>query len=86
MSRPWLHAARSRRRAAFQKHERTRAEDNVLKSRMPLYTPALLLLCLHLTGCDLVKGIFKAGVWVGVLGVFAVIALIFYGLSKVLRH
>jgi hypothetical protein len=58
----------------------------VLKSRIPLYAPAILLLCLSLTGCDLVKGIFKAGVWVGVLGVFAVIALIFYGLSKVLRH
>jgi hypothetical protein len=53
---------------------------------MPVYVPAILLLCLSLTGCDLVKGIFKAGIWVGVLGVFAVIALIFFGLSKLRRH
>ncbi|MGE5787039.1 MAG: hypothetical protein ACM3ZE_20770 [Myxococcales bacterium] len=35
-----------------------------------------------LTGCELVKGIFKAGVWVGVLAVFAVIGLIVFGISK----
>jgi hypothetical protein len=29
-----------------------------------------------------VKGIFKAGVWVGVLGVLAVVGLIVYGISK----
>jgi hypothetical protein len=79
-------APRSDARRVFLKHEGILREDNVLKSRMPLYMPAILLLCLSLTGCDLVKGIFKAGVWVGVIGVFAVIALIFYGLSKVLRH
>jgi hypothetical protein len=61
-------------------------QENVLKSKMPLYVPALLLLCLNLTGCDLVKGIFKAGVWAGVIGVFAVIALIVYVLSKVVRR
>jgi hypothetical protein len=42
----------------------------------------LLLLCVTLTGCDLVKGIFKAGVWIGVLGVFAVLGLIAFGVSK----
>lgn len=34
------------------------------------------------TGCQLAQGIFKAGVWVGVLAVFAVIGLIGFGLSK----
>jgi hypothetical protein len=42
----------------------------------------LLLLCTTLMGCELAKGIFKAGVWMGVLGVFAVLALLAFGVSK----
>lgn len=45
----------------------------------------VLLACVGLTGCELVKGIFKAGVWTGVLGVFAVIALVIWGLARLLR-
>lgn len=37
----------------------------------------LMLACLNLAGCAAVKGIFKAGVWVGVIGVALVIGLIF---------
>ena len=44
-----------------------------------------LLACFGLTGCELVKGIFKAGVWTGVLGVFAVIALVIWGVTRLLR-
>ena len=44
-----------------------------------------LLACVSLTGCELVKGIFKAGVWTGVLGVFAVIALVLWGVARLLR-
>jgi hypothetical protein len=33
-----------------------------------------------------VKGIFKAGVWTGVIGVFAVIALLIWGLTKLARR
>jgi phosphatidylserine synthase len=37
-----------------------------------------------MSGCSVVEGIFKAGVWVGVLAVFAVIALIGWGLKSML--
>lgn len=43
---------------------------------------ALMVLCLQLTACELAKGIFKAGVWVGVLGVVIVVALVGWGLSR----
>jgi hypothetical protein len=33
-----------------------------------------------------VKGIFKAGVWTGVIGVLAVIALLIYGATKLARR
>lgn len=52
---------------------------------LPKSTQLLIFAALtvsSLTGCQLVKGIFKAGVWVGVLAVFAVIGLIGFGLSK----
>jgi len=35
-----------------------------------------------MTGCEVVEGIFKAGVWVGILIVVAVIALIVWIISK----
>jgi hypothetical protein len=47
---------------------------------------AWLIVCFAATGCELVKGIFKAGVWTGVIGVFAVIALVIYGLTKLARR
>jgi hypothetical protein len=43
---------------------------------------AVLVLCLQLTACELAKGIFKAGVWFGVLGVVIVVALVGWGLSR----
>jgi hypothetical protein len=36
---------------------------------------AFALLAMNLTACELVKGIFKAGVWVGVIGVLGVVLL-----------
>ena len=35
-----------------------------------------------LTSCELVGDIFKAGVWVGILAVVAVIGLIIFSISK----
>jgi hypothetical protein len=46
----------------------------------------LWLLSVNLAGCAVVKGIFKAGVWVGVLSVCAVLALLIYGVSKLARR
>jgi hypothetical protein len=56
----------------------------ILKPRP--YHAALLIGALQLSGCAVVKGIFKAGVWVGVLSVIAVIGLIVVGLSKLVRR
>jgi hypothetical protein len=38
-----------------------------------------------LTACEVVQGIFKAGFWVGVFGVFAVGVLVLLALSLVRR-
>jgi hypothetical protein len=46
---------------------------------------ALSSLALGSTGCTVIKGIFKAGVWVGALGVIAVLALAIYGFTKLRR-
>jgi hypothetical protein len=43
----------------------------------------LLALLVSLSSCELVEGIFKAGVWVGVLMVVGVVALVFFLISKV---
>jgi hypothetical protein len=46
---------------------------------------ALISAPLLLTGCELAKGIFKAGVWVGVLGVVGVVLLAIFGLRALMR-
>ena len=52
-----------------------------MKKYIPL--AAIALLCTTLASCDLVEGIFKAGVWSGVIIVVIVLALIIWLLSKV---
>ena len=54
-------------------------------SRSPVWM-AWLIACFAATGCELVKGIFKAGVWTGVIAVLAVIALLIYGVTKLARR
>jgi hypothetical protein len=63
---------------------RARTLDLKLRQRSTLspLVPLLWLLSLNLAGCAVVKGIFKAGVWFGVLGVCAVLALLVYGVSR----
>jgi hypothetical protein len=56
------------------------------RSRVSALLVLLGLLSVNLAGCTVVKGIFKAGVWVGVLGVCAVLALLVYGVSKLGRR
>ena len=43
---------------------------------------AILTLALLSTGCELVGGIFKAGMWVGVLMVVGIIAVVFLAFAK----
>lgn len=46
---------------------------------------SLSLLGLTLSGCDLVKGIFKAGMWVGVLGILVIVGLAAWAFSAFKR-
>ena len=43
----------------------------------------LVLASLILPGCEVIGGIFKAGVWVGVIGVVLVLALVGFIAAKV---
>lgn len=42
----------------------------------------MLLALITLSSCEVIGGIFKAGVWVGVLAVVGVVALIIFLISK----
>lgn len=52
---------------------------------MRRYIPlaVIALFCTTLASCDLVTGIFEAGVWAGVIIVVLVLALIIWLISKV---
>lgn len=43
---------------------------------------SLLLLSITLSSCQAIAGIFKAGVWFGVIGVVVIVAIIFWLVSK----
>lgn len=49
-----------------------------VRSRLAL----IVLMSLSLAACDAIQGIFKAGMWVGVIMVVAVIALVGFVVSK----
>ena len=51
-------------------------------NRKPILVAALLSAIFMLPGCALAGGIFKAGVWVGVLAVVIVIGLILFLVSR----
>ena len=42
----------------------------------------LVFLGVSAAGCELVGGIFKAGIWVGALGVILIVVLLVVGVSK----
>jgi hypothetical protein len=44
----------------------------------------LVLMSMTFAGCQIVGDIFKAGVWVGVLGVVVVVALVGFLVAKVM--
>ncbi len=43
----------------------------------------IALACTTLSSCELVEGIFKAGVWTGIIVVVIVLALIIWLISKI---
>ena len=42
----------------------------------------MFFMAIMLASCQAIAGIFKAGVWVGVIGVIVIIAIIFWLISK----
>lgn len=52
------------------------------KFKLNKLIPLCLLLALSLNSCQAIAGIFKAGVWVGVIGIIIIVAIIFWLVSK----
>lgn len=44
--------------------------------------PVFLLIAVTLSSCEAIAGIFKAGLWVGIIGVVIVIAIILWLVGK----
>lgn len=57
----------------------------MVNPRSTTLVAALAALSLQLTACEAVKGVFKAGFWVGVLAVVAMAVLVFLGLNMFRR-
>lgn len=53
-----------------------------MKKYNVLSLSALLMLMLSMSSCELIGGIFKAGVWAGVLMVVVVVGLVIFLLAK----
>ncbi len=47
-----------------------------------LMSTLLLVLLVSLSGCEAIAGIFKAGMWTGVIVIVAIIALVLYLVGK----
>ena len=50
-----------------------------LQNLIPLY----FLIALSFSSCQVIGGIFKAGVWFGIIGVIILVVIIFWLISKV---
>jgi hypothetical protein len=64
-----------------QKQLAPRARKNIQAVRQAGLLATLFALAVSLSGCAAVKGIFKAGMWVGILGVIFIVALVAGGAS-----
>lgn len=53
-----------------------------MKNYFPLLTILAFLLSTVLIGCEAIGGIFKAGVWTGVLGVILLIVAVAYFMGR----
>lgn len=53
-----------------------------MRIRKIFYIPLLIAMIFIIPGCAVVGGIFKAGVWVGVLAVLFVVGIIIYLVSR----
>lgn len=53
-----------------------------MKTKLSLVLPVLLVASMLLTSCEAITGIFKAGMWTGVIGIILVVAIIIWLISK----
>ena len=53
-------------------------------NRLKLISISVLLICMSafLSSCEAIAGIFKAGMWTGIIAVVAVVGLIVYFVSR----
>jgi hypothetical protein len=60
------------------------AEDHCMVMQATTLTRLMLvvLAAMSAAGCELIGGIFKAGVWVGALGVILLVVLLVAGVAK----
>ncbi|MBO9634471.1 MAG: phosphatidate cytidylyltransferase [Chitinophagaceae bacterium] len=50
-----------------------------------VYIIGILLMSMGLTSCEVIGGIFKAGVWTGIIAVVLVVALIIFLISRMTK-
>jgi hypothetical protein len=60
-------------------------EKEMLNTSSLTRITALALLGVSMAGCEVVGGIFKAGIWVGALGVVLVVVLVVFVAGKMRR-
>lgn len=49
---------------------------NILKTGRLIYLPAVFIALLTFPGCEFIGDVFKAGIWVGIVIIIAIIAVI----------
>ncbi len=54
-------------------------------ARFPFLAALALLLSFALSGCDAIGTIFKAGAWTGVIGVFLIVVLLWFVITRIRR-
>ena len=54
-------------------------------ARFPFLAALALLLTFSLSGCDAIGTIFKAGAWTGVIGVFLIVVLLWFVITRIRR-
>ena len=60
----------------------TKIKNNIMKKSNGILLACLLIVTTTISSCAAIEGIFKAGVWVGVLLVVLVVGIIFWIIGK----
>ena len=64
--------------------KKTKNQKKIVMKKISVFSlAAMLMMVLSLSSCELVGDIFKAGMWVGIIVVVAIIALIIFLIRKI---